>query len=253
MGVVVEDFNADGSQDLFVTNFLDETNTLYRAAAGTGLFEDITSKSGLGVPSLKMLGFGTQSIDGELDGQPDLIIANGHVDSYPGSNVPYRMVPQYFQNIGGVKFRQLEGASLGKYFCHEYLGRSVAKLDWNRDGAEDLIVTHLDQPPALLTNTTPSRGNSLQLRMIATTSERDAFGTRITARTTFSEATRVLTSGGGYEASNEPRLTIGTGDHSLTAITVNWPSDTTELIPATGRYIDGILIEGRGVLYINPQ
>ena len=253
MGIVVEDFNADGFHDLFLTNFLDETNTLYAAASGTGIFEDVTATSGLGMPSLKMLGFGTQAIDGELDGQPDLIITNGHVDSYPGTSVPYRMVPQYFSNIGGTRFRLLEGAGLGEYFRHEYLGRSIVRLDWNRDGAEDLIVTHLDQPSALLTNSTRVRGNSLRLRLIATSAERDAFGTRITASTSQSETLRVLTSGGGYQASNEQKLTIGTGQNLLTSITVNWPSDATIHIPCAGSDVDGVLIEGRATVYHLPH
>ena len=75
MGIAAEDFDLDGQMDLFVTNFLDETNTLYHRSAEPVFFDDATWRSGLGAAGLRMLGFGTQAIDGELDGLPG---SDGH-------------------------------------------------------------------------------------------------------------------------------------------------------------------------------
>ena len=52
------------------------------------------------------------------------------------------------QTITG-RFVELHAQDLGKYFLEKHLGRGVAKLDWNRDGAEDFAVSHLDRPAIL--------------------------------------------------------------------------------------------------------
>ena len=66
-----------------------------------------------------MLGFGSQFIDGELDGWPDLIITNGHIDLTFAHGHPDRMPPQYMRNTGGGKFVELTSESLGSYFQDE--------------------------------------------------------------------------------------------------------------------------------------
>src|SRR5207237_1905378 len=57
MGTDCGDFDGDGFPDLFVTNFSEELNTLYRNR-GDGTFEDVTTKAGLG-SGFVPLGVGT--------------------------------------------------------------------------------------------------------------------------------------------------------------------------------------------------
>ena len=47
MGTDCADYNGDGLPDIFVTNFSEELNTLYENR-GDGIFEDVTTKAGLG-------------------------------------------------------------------------------------------------------------------------------------------------------------------------------------------------------------
>src|SRR5207249_10835198 len=79
-GMVVDagDFDNDGDEDLFVTNWLDQTNVLY-VNDGSGNFEDRRAASGLGSPSLAKTGFGTAWFDFDNDGWLDLFVANGGV------------------------------------------------------------------------------------------------------------------------------------------------------------------------------
>ena len=62
-----------------------------------------------------MLGFGTQFLDGELDGWPDMIIANGHLMDETDLGVPYQMRPQYFRNEGNAAFRRIAGERAGEF------------------------------------------------------------------------------------------------------------------------------------------
>lgn len=246
MGIAAEDMDGDGLLDLFVTNFYDETNTLYQGTTSSGYFHDVTAQTGLGAASLHSLGFGTQAIDAELDGRPDLVVVNGHVDSYPGQNVPYRMKPQFFSNWGHLNFQQETSSLPAPYFDVARLGRGLAKLDWNRDGAEDLIATHLDDPAVLLSNTSKERGHFLHLRLIGNESGRDAVGAIVTLKTTENTLVRRVIAGDGYESSNQRHLVFGLGSSAaIESISVQWPSGKSELIVPPAIDAEFVVIEGR--------
>ena len=87
------------------------------------------------------------------------------------------MPPSYYKNDGKAHFTLVPEETLGPYFKSKYLGRAAAKLDWNRDGREDVAISNLRAPAALLTNTTPHVGHHLTLRLVSTESARDAIGT----------------------------------------------------------------------------
>ena len=106
MGVAAGDADQDGLLDLFVTNFFDNWNTLYlQGSAST--FSDATVHRGLAHASVRMLGFGTQFLDGEPDGWPDLIVTNGHIEDYTYKSLPFKMRPQYFHNRGSGYFDEV--------------------------------------------------------------------------------------------------------------------------------------------------
>lgn len=227
MGIACGDADGDGLLDLFVTNYYDEWNTLYRQQPG-GWFVDATRQARLSEPSYKMLGFGTQFLDADLDGQLDLAVANGHVDDFSSRGIPYQMPPQFFQNMGRGAFRELPAKNLGPYFARPCLGRAMATLDADRDGRPDLIVTHLDQPAALLVNSTPLTGNSLTLSLHGVTSARDAIGATVTVTVAGDKIVRQLTAGDGYFASNERKLVIGVGAALVVEeLRIRWPSGMT--------------------------
>ena len=240
MGVAAGDSDADGLLDLFVTNFSDETNTLYRLQED-GWFRDTTVEARLSEPGRSMLGFGCQFLDGALRGSLDLIAANGHIDVYSTGNAAYEMPPQYFLNHGDGTFSELTAGSLGPYFEGKYLGRSMARIDWNQDGKEDVIVSHLEAPVALLTNTTQVAGHYLSIRLVGVESARDAVGTTVTVRAGGGSQVRQLTAGDGYQCSNERVLVFGLGDASrVDLLQVRWPSgDHQEFthVPGNRKYL----------------
>jgi tetratricopeptide (TPR) repeat protein len=254
MGVVVEDLNGDMHPDLFVTNFLDETNTLYNGSGLSGFFRDEKWTSGLSAASLPVLGFGVQALDGDLDGLPDLIVANGHVDDFTDRKVPYQMSPQYFRNVDGLHFTEQDPKSVGSWFAGKYLGRCVARLDWDRDMAEEVVIGMLDQNASLLHNTTSSPGSGIALKLHSMKSQRDAIGAVVSVTTDLRTIRRQLVAGDGYMASNHRMLIFGLGASPKTAhIAVTWPNGEQQVFPETNVDQEYIAIEGRRFLYPVPK
>lgn len=245
MGVATDDADGNGLLDFYVTTFYEDSKTLFLQQPGT-LFVDGTVESGLRDPGYYMLGFGTQFLDAELDGLPDLVQANGHIDDYSFEGKPYRMRPQLFRNGGAARFAELPAGSLGEWFQGEYLGRGLARLDWNGDGLEDFAVSDLEGPAALVANRTEGAGRFVAVRLAGVESARDAIGAAVTVRAGGKTRARQLTAGDGYQASNERKLVygLGAGDR-VEELTVRWPSGRAQTfrgLAAGGEYL---LIEGR--------
>jgi tetratricopeptide (TPR) repeat protein len=248
MGVAAGDANGDGRIDLYVTNFYQESNTLYLQEE-SGSFRDATLQAKLRDASMYVLGFGTQFIDADLDGWLDLFVANGHIDDLRADGQPFQMRPQFYQNDGTGQFveRQfVEQSGIGGYFDGEYLGRSVIKLDWNKDGREDLLVGHLDAPSALLTNVATTDNNYLAVHLRATSGARDAVGATVCLVTKGRTLVRQLTAGDGYQASNERRIVFGLGAATqIDTLTVRWPSGHLQTFPNVAINAELLLVEQR--------
>lgn len=222
MGVACADFDGNGWQDLHVTNFYQETNTLYLNQGG-GMFVDATRAAELAAPTFPMLGFGTQAADFDLDGLPDLFVANGHIDNFSDRGEPWKMPPQLFRNRGGARFADVSQQS-GDYFAGEYLGRGVARLDWNRDLLPDLAVVHQDRPVALLSNETDVPRRAVAIRLRGGPSNREGIGVRLIADCGGRLQHIDVCGGDGFFAANEKQQLIGLGTaDQVDRLEVIWP------------------------------
>src|SRR5262249_13022065 len=159
---------------LYVTNFHQESDILY-LNHGDLIFEDATRSAGLIEPTKPMLGWGAQAIDADLDGRPEIFLTNGHLDDRRAEGLPWQMPPQLCYNLGGGRFCDVSRAC-GEFFCGQYLGRGVARLDCDRDGRPDLVVVHQDRPVALLMNETDLVGHRLVVELHGVQSNREAIG-----------------------------------------------------------------------------
>lgn len=228
MGIAVADCNQDGRLDFLVTNYLHESNTLY-SLIGEGLFDDITRSAGLHDVSLQVLGFGTQFLDANLDGRFELFVANGHTNDLSSSGTPYAMRPQMFEWTG-ERFVLLPAEQCGAWCNTEVVGRAVARLDWNRDGRPDLAVGLLDEAYFLLTNDSETRGNRrLDLKLVATSTARDAIGTTVSATIEGTTQTHQLTAGDGFQCTNLREINVGCGSAThIDRLRVVWPSGSVQ-------------------------
>lgn len=253
MGVAAADFDGDLRTDLFVTNYYAESNTLYLQTEDER-FHDQSRVRGLYESSLKTLGFGTQAIDADLDGWPDLIIANGHLNEHPSDAPQQRMLPQFYRNINGETFSLLTSQTLGHYFGRPAIGRSMALLDWNHDGRSDVVVSHLEDPVALLQNTTPSISDFLAVRLTGRTSSRDAVGARVLLTTPDATFLKLVTAGDGYQCSNQKQLIFALGQSSENVILqITWPTGKTQTFSdlRPGSHVD--LCEDMPQAFVRPK
>ncbi len=262
MGIAVGDADGDGTLDLFVTNYAGQSNTLYslQKTAGTGPaanshFLDRTRTVGLFDDGFPLVGWGTEFLDADLDGDLDLLVTNGHLPGHVRGEGQLAMPPLCFRNTGHGRFETVPADQLGPYFAADYIGRGLARLDWNRDGRQDAVITHLDAPLALLTNTTGKTGHHLVLRLVGTRSGRDAIGATVTAVAGNRSWTSQLTAGDGYLVSNQHQLVIGLGTtRTLDSVSIRWPSGQHQQLARVDADRTLVIVEGRGgfVLGANP-
>lgn len=248
MGVAAGDYDRDGAIDLFLTHFYGDSNTLYRNLGGLS-FQDITRTAQLAAPSRSRLGWGTTFIDFDNNGWLDLFVANGHVEDrvWMGRGEPYAMRPQMFRNEQQGIFADVSTAS-GAYFDQQWLGRSVAAGDLDRDGRQDLVVSHQLAPSTILRNETPTANGALTLRFVGTRSNRNGFGARVEVVGADPPLVREMSGGTSFQSAPAPEVQIGMEARERVTVRVTWPSgqvDThSNLTPGAW-----LLLEGQEIAY----
>jgi len=223
MGVAVGDVNHDGRQDILVTNFSEDTPTLYRNL-GDWTFSDATFGARLGLYQ-KYLGWGCSLSDFDNDGFEDLMIANGHVYREVGKHGlgAYLQPSLVYRNSGDGSFEDVS-ARAGQAVTRVAASRGVAAEDFNGDGALDLVVVRLNEPPSLLLNR-GNRGNWLWIRLEGSASNRSAIGARIAAAAGGRQFIREVRSASSFYSSNGLRVHLGLGGITkLDDLRVHWPS-----------------------------
>lgn len=251
MGVDAADFDNTGRYSLAVTNFEGEMVGLYRAEQA-GRYRDVASRVGVGAASKNRLGFGCLFADLDLDGDQDLVVANGHIDdtvrNIPG-NVGYAQPPHLFVNDRGT-FRDAAGQA-GGGFEQPRVGRGLAVGDFDRDGDLDLLMTTNNGPAVLFRNDRQSSNKSLRLKLIGVQSNRDAIGATVRIMHDGITQSRMVRSGSSYLSQSELPVTFGVGTRDVVErVVILWPNGRTEEFKnvATGKAYD--CTEGKGLVAV---
>ena len=223
MGVSFGDYDHDGYFDLYVTNFSDDYNTLYRNL-GNGLFRDVTRGAALTLPSLIFLGWSAKFFDYDNDGWEDLLVANGHiypqVDSRP-ILIQFRQRKLLFKNLGNGKFSEV-GASREMGLTEQWSSRGGCFADFDNDGDVDIAVNNMDARLSLFRNEGGhSSGHWLRLNLEGR-QNRSAIGTRVVVETDGRQMQEIR-SGSGYQSSHDLRLHFGLGSSQrVKKLTIRW-------------------------------
>jgi hypothetical protein len=253
MGVDAADYDRSGYPSVIITNFSNQMLALYHNEHN-GLFVDEAPHSDIGHATLLTLGFGCFFFDYDLDGWPDIYVANGHIEDSierVQPRVRYAEPPHLFRNLGNGKFSEAT-SSAGGAFASPRVARGAAYGDINNDGALDLLVSTSGGAPALFRNTGAS-GHSLRVKLVGTKSNRDGIGAVVRVTAGSDAQSQMLRSGSSYLSSSELVLTFGLGSHAQAdAIEVRWPSgqvDKLASVPA-----DQIITvkEGAGIAAAKP-
>jgi len=232
MGVDAGDFDGNGTDDIFVTHLMDETNTLY-LNLGKGLFEDRTREAGLGMPGRRFTGFGTLFFDYDNDGWLDLLVTNGAVQLLPeltrkGDPYPLGQPNQLFHNTGKAAFVEVID-QLPAEFRLNQVGRGAAFGDIDNDGDTDVLITNNNGPTRLFVNQVGNQNHWLGLRLTGNAG-RDMLGARvqITVAKNIVLWRRVRTDG-SYLSANDPRVLAGLGSNrNVESVRVYWPDGGIE-------------------------
>ncbi len=235
MGIACADLDSDGRDDLLVTNFSGESNSLY-ASKGAKAFRERASHSALSGPSLRALGWGTAFADVDLDGDLDLFVFNGHVypqADRPGTDTTYGQIDQLFLNDGTGKFAVEPLSSAAPR-----VSRASCFADIDGDGDIDIVALELDGVVRVLRNQldpmsapkdaggAPTRRlHWLGVRLRGNGKNTAGLGARVSIEWEGGKRTCEVRTTGGFQASVPAEVHVGLGGAPRAErIVVHWPS-----------------------------
>ena len=249
MGIDAADYDRSGRPSLLISNFSNQMLSLYHNE-GHGLFIDEAPRSEIGRASLISLGFASYFLDYDLDGWPDIFVANGHLDSdieRIQKRITYRQPPHMFRNLGNGKFEDV-AASLGAAFATPRVARGAAYADIDNDGDLDLLVT-TNGGPAVLFRNEGGTNHSLRVKLRGVKSNRDGIGASVTVISGGAKQTQMMRSGSGYLSASELVLTFGLGrSQGDSEIDVHWPSGQMDRFTEVDPDQTVTVEEGKGIV-----
>ena len=229
MGTNLGDFDNDGYLDIVITNFQDQTNSLYHNAQN-GFFNEVSFAKGVGEKSLPYLAWGGDFVDFNNDGWLDLFIANGHLDDNIAEIDPigtYAQPNQLFLNNRGIGFSEITDSAIAA----QKVSRGAAFGDIDNDGDIDIVVSNLKDSPTILRNDGGNAAHWLEVKLIGTHCNRDAIGARVTVVSGGLTQIREVKSGSGYLSQNDLRLHFGlSAATQIDALTVRWLCGKTQTL-----------------------
>jgi hypothetical protein len=230
MGADWADYDRSGRAHLLVGNFSNQMVALYHNE-GNGLFMDQAPLSPVGRDSLLSLGFGAFFFDYDLDGYPDILTANGHIEEQIGRVQPkikYQEPPLLFRNVGGKKFENMS-AKVGEAFTVPMVARGAIYGDYDHDGDLDVLFSTSNGPARLLRNDGGNRNHWVCIKTVGTKSNRDGIGAVVRIESASGKQWNTVRSGSSYASQSDLALTFGLGgDTSVKTIQVEWPSGTKQ-------------------------
>ncbi len=250
MGVAVGDYLHMGNFAIYVTNFVDEYNSLYRNN-GNYDFIDVSFNAKIAQPTRPYVGWGTGFVDLDNDTWLDLFVVNGHV--YPqmdniSGGARYKQGKLLFMNQGDTTFCNAS-TQAGTAIPELRVSRGAAFGDLDNDGNIDIVVEDLDGPPMILKNMGDKSNHWITLELGAKQGNPLAIGARIKATTGKIVQTEEIRSGGSYLSQNDLRIHFGLGKATrVDSIEIRWNSGKVETIKDLAADKFYAILEGEGIV-----
>jgi hypothetical protein len=250
MGIALGDYNHTGRPSIYVTNFTDENDLLYRNQ-GNWDFDEVSYPSGAALPSLPWVKWGTAFVDLDNSGWLDLITVTGHVypqvDQLP-SGGGYRQPSLLQMNQKDGTFCDASDEA-GPALMERRVSRGLAIGDLFNDGNMDVVVEDLDGKPMILRNRGVPGRHWVSFELDGTKSNRAALNARIRIVAGGMTQTSEIHSGGSYLSQNDLRVHFGLGAATkIDKVEIRWPSGLVEVLTnvASDRFYN--VLEGKGVV-----
>jgi hypothetical protein len=253
MGVAVGDYDGDGRDDLHVTNFENDANILYHNDGG-GLFSETTYPAGVGNASVPFVGWGTNFLDYDNDGWPDIFVANGHVYPWVEAldwNTTYEQRVLLFRNLKGRFAEVGRGGGEGLSVASSLRGSATGDLD--NDGDIDVVANPIDGTPVLLRNDGGHRaGHWLKLRLLGDPAQRcprDATGSVVFLTAGGARQRGDVASGRSVMSQSDRRVHFGLGAATrVEKLEVRWANGPTVAYEVPSIDTELVIDQVRGVV-----
>jgi hypothetical protein len=255
MGIAAGDYENNGLEDFFITDFGDDYKVLFRND-GENSFTDVSYKAGIAQTTIPFVGWGDGFIDFDNDGWLDLFMVNGHV--YPqvdehdwGTTFAER--PLLFRNVPDASGKgrsfsyvpPVKGSGLSAVIP----ARGAAFGDLFNDGKIDVVINPIDGPPVLLRNVNKDHHHWVELQLVGgPKSPRDATCATVYLKANGMRMRQDVLASGSYISSNDRRLHFGLGDaKDAGTAEIHWPSGAMQTVklPAEDRIFT--ITEGKGI------
>jgi len=250
MGVAIGDYLHNGLPSIYVTNFENEYDTLYRNG-GDWQFDDVAYKSGVGLPSMPFVKWGDAFFDLDNDGWLDLIAVTGHV--YP--QVATLPSGGGYQQPGLLHLNQHDGTfcdasqQAGPSLVEHRVSRGLAVADLFNNGQVDVVIEDIDGSPRILRNRGVTGNHWVSFELAGTKSNRLAIGARLKLTAGGITQTEQIRSGGSYLSQSDLRVHFGLGTASnIESVEVRWPSWATDVIKNLAADQFYSVLEGKGLV-----
>ncbi len=230
MGIDTSTFRPNGTLAIGIGNFANEQSALYMASAKRPQFIDGAVATGLGPPTRQGLTFGFLFVDIDLDGRPDVVGSNGHLEEEIAKTQrtqQYAQSPQLFWNAGtdaSSELVELGEDQVGKSFFAPVVGRGSAFGDFDNDGDQDLVISVSNGSPRLFRNDQAVGNHFVRVQLQGTAANRDAIGAKATLQIGATQLTKQLMPTRSYLSQSERVITFGVGQATGAGeLTIQWP------------------------------
>jgi Na+-translocating ferredoxin:NAD+ oxidoreductase RnfD subunit len=209
MGIAAQDWSGDGRADLFVTNSRGQLHAAYRSLRTTNgpSFADARPEFATAVGT-QSTGWGTSWADLDLDGDLDLVLADGAIPvTNLAKNAQYAQVIENVTRPGHPARFASVGQRVGLERIAPVNGRGLAVADYDSDGDLDVAINTIGGRLILLRNDAPTR-HWLEVRL-------RTFAPGAVVSITLPDGRRLdreLHAGSSYLSSEDPRAHFGLGD-----------------------------------------